>query len=45
MSSVPTQIRTVDPFASYNSDVVNRLTRMVTRLTDGSGVLNSPNDL
>lgn len=45
MSSVPTQIRTVDPFASYNSDIVNRLTRMVTRLTDGSGVLNSPNDL
>jgi hypothetical protein len=45
MSSVPTQIRTVDPFASYNSNIVNRLTRMVTRLTDGSGVLNSPNDL
>ena len=45
MSSVPTQIRTVDPFASYNSDIVNRFTRMVTRLTDGSGVLNGPNDL
>ena len=27
----PDQIRTVDPFASYNSNVVNRLTRMITR--------------
>ena len=26
----PSQIRTVDPFESYNSNVVNRLTRMVT---------------
>ena len=27
----PTQERSVDPFASYNSNVVNRLTNMVTR--------------
>lgn len=44
-SSIPDQVRTVDPFASYNSDIVNRLTRMVTRVTDGQGLLNSPNDL
>lgn len=29
-SNEPTQIRTVDPFASYNSDTVNKLTRMLT---------------
>ncbi len=28
-SSVPIQIRTVDPFASYNSDTVNKLTHML----------------
>jgi hypothetical protein len=27
----PTQERSIDPFASYNSNVVNRLTNMVTR--------------
>jgi hypothetical protein len=26
---IPTQVRTVDPFASYNSNIVNKLTRMV----------------
>lgn len=30
MSDTPTQIRTVDPFAEYNSNVANRLTRMVS---------------
>lgn len=30
MSQYPSQTRTVDPFASYNSDTVNKLTRMVT---------------
>ena len=28
-SSIPTQARAVDPFASYNSDTVNTLTRTV----------------
>jgi len=39
MSQYPTQTRAVDPFASYNSDVVNRLTRMVTQ---GEDLLFSP---
>jgi len=29
-NSIPTQVRAVDPFASYNSDTVNKLTRMLT---------------
>lgn len=28
-SSTPTQVRAVDPFASYNSDTVNKLTRII----------------
>ena len=28
--SIPTQVRAVDPYASYNSDTVNKLTRMLT---------------
>jgi hypothetical protein len=28
---IPTQERSVDPFASYNSNVINRLTNMITR--------------
>jgi hypothetical protein len=28
--SIPTQVRAVDPFASYNSNTVNKLTRMLT---------------
>ncbi len=39
MSQYPTQTRAVDPFASYNSDVVNRLTRMIT---NGEDLLFSP---
>ena len=39
MSQYPTQTRAVDPFASYNSDVVNKLTRMVT---NGEDLLFSP---
>jgi predicted RecA/RadA family phage recombinase len=35
----PSQIRTVDPFASYNSDTVNKLTRMIT---NGDDYLFSP---
>ncbi len=31
---VPTQVRAIDPYASYNSDVANRLTRIVTDGTD-----------
>jgi len=30
MSQYPVQVRTVDPFATYNSDTVNKLTRVVT---------------
>jgi len=30
----PSQTRTVDPYASYNSNVVNRLTRMISNDTD-----------
>jgi hypothetical protein len=40
-SSVPTQERAVDPFASYNSNTVNRLTRMITRGIDGLANYNS----
>ena len=29
-NSIPTQVRAVDPFASYNSETVNKLTRMLT---------------
>ncbi len=36
-NSIPRQERTVDPFASYNSNVVNNLTGIVTR---GSNVLD-----
>ncbi len=35
----PTQTRTVDPFAAYNSDVVNTLTTMIT---NGDDALFSP---
>lgn len=35
----PTQTRTVDPFASYNSDTVNALTKMIT---NGDNALFSP---
>jgi hypothetical protein len=38
----PSQIRAIDPFASYNSNTVNILTRMVT---GGSDVLFSPNPI
>lgn len=34
MSNIPTQIRTVDPYSSYNSNIVNQLTRMVSRNTN-----------
>jgi len=34
-SSIPSQLRAVDPFASYNSNTVNKLTRMVTYGDDG----------
>ena len=42
MSSKPSQIRTIDPFASYNSNVANKLTRM---LTQNDNVLLSKNSL
>lgn len=31
MSNVPSQVRSVDPFSSYHSNIVNRLTRTITR--------------
>ncbi len=42
MSSKPTQTRTVDPFAEYNSNVANRFTRM---MTGNDNVLMSTNSL
>jgi len=47
-SSYPEQVRTVDPFASYNSNVVNQLTGIVTRGSNALDYYNSlqvvPND-
>ena len=40
-SSIPAQTRAVDPFASFNSDTVNQLTKMVTRGDDGLTTQNS----
>lgn len=40
-SSIPEQIRTVDPYASYNSNVVNQLTGIVTRGSNGLDICNS----
>jgi hypothetical protein len=42
MSQYPSQLRAVDPFASYNSDTVNKLTRMMTQ---GEDLLFSPNSI
>lgn len=42
MSSKPSQTRTIDPFAPYNSNVANRLTRM---LSQNDNVLLSRNSL
>ena len=42
MSSIPSQVRHVDPFASYNSDTINKLTQMITRGKDG---ITTKNDL
>jgi len=39
---VPSQIRSVDPYASYNSDVVNKLTRIIS---DGKNILLSPSPI
>ena len=39
---VPSQIRSVDPYASYDSNVVNHLTRMVS---DGKNILLSPSPI
>jgi len=35
MSSIPTQTRAVDPFASYDSNTVNKLTRSISRGQNG----------
>jgi len=42
MSSKPSQVRTIDPFAEYNSNVANRFTRIVT---EGVSALHSTNSL
>ncbi len=34
-SSIPSQNRAIDPFASYNSDTVNQLTEMISKGNDG----------
>lgn len=39
--SIPSQIRTVDPFSSYGSNVVNRHTKMVTFDEEGMANINS----
>lgn len=39
-ASIPSQVRTVDPFASYNSDTVNKLTKMVTYDEEGLAKIN-----
>jgi len=41
-TSVPTQIRSVDPYASYDSNVVNKLTRIIS---DGKNILLSPSPI
>lgn len=33
-NNIPSQTRTVDPYASYDSNIVNQLTRIITRETD-----------
>ena len=40
-SSIPVQTRAVDPYASYNSNVVNQLTGIVTRGFDGLDIFNA----
>lgn len=35
MASIPTQERVVDPFASYNSNVVNKITQVVSHDVEG----------
>lgn len=39
---IPTQTRTIDPYASYNSDIANRLTRIIT---DGDDCLIYPSPI
>ena len=34
-SNIPEQTRVVDPFASFNSDTVNQLTKMITQGDNG----------
>jgi len=40
-STIPVQERIVDPFASYNSNVVNRITEIVTQNDEGMLITNS----
>jgi len=40
-STIPTQNRVIDPFASYNSNVVNQMCHVVTQNSDGLLITNS----
>lgn len=40
-STIPTQERIIDPFASYNSNVVNKITEIVTHNNEGMLTVNS----
>ncbi|MFW9871474.1 MAG: hypothetical protein ACFFG0_00020 [Candidatus Thorarchaeota archaeon] len=40
-SPIPTQERIVDPFASYNSNVVNKITQLITQDSNGLLTTNS----
>jgi len=40
-STIPTQNRVIDPFASYNSNVVNQMCHVVTQNSDGLLTTNS----
>jgi len=41
-NTIPSQVRSVDPYASYNSDVVNKITRIVS---DGKNILLAPSPI
>lgn len=41
-NTIPSQVRSVDPYASYNSDVVNKLTRIIS---DGENILLAPSPI
>ena len=42
MGNIPDQTRSVDPYSSYNSDIVNKLTRIIS---DGNNILLMPSPI